>query len=68
MSTDRGVAVLTGCSSGFGLLSAVELAAAGFRVYATMRNPAKRDKLDASVAGAGVSVEVLPLDVTSDDP
>jgi NAD(P)-dependent dehydrogenase (short-subunit alcohol dehydrogenase family) len=61
------VAVLTGCSSGFGLLSAVELASAGFRVYATMRNPGKRDELDRAAARAGVPVDVIPLDVTSDE-
>jgi NAD(P)-dependent dehydrogenase (short-subunit alcohol dehydrogenase family) len=66
MVTGPGVAVITGSSSGFGMLSAVELARKGFRVYATMRNPAKRDKLDQATAQAGVSVEVLPLDVTSD--
>jgi NAD(P)-dependent dehydrogenase (short-subunit alcohol dehydrogenase family) len=67
MPGERGVAVLTGCSSGFGLLSAVELASAGFRVYATMRNPGKRDELDRAAARAGVPVEVIPLDVTSDE-
>jgi len=67
MPDQRGVAVLTGCSSGFGLLSAIELALAGFRVYATMRNPSKRDKLDRAAAEAGVSVAVLPLDVTTDE-
>jgi len=67
MSDRRRVAVLTGCSSGFGLLSAVELASAGFRVYATMRTPSKREQLDGAAAHAGVSVEVLPLDVTSDE-
>jgi len=63
------VAVVTGSSSGFGMLSAVELAAKGFRVYATMRTPSKREKLDraASEAGVGGSIEVLPLDVSSDD-
>jgi len=39
MAAERGVAVVTGSSSGFGLLSAVELAGKGFRVYTTMRNP-----------------------------
>ncbi|MDP9340520.1 MAG: SDR family NAD(P)-dependent oxidoreductase [Actinomycetota bacterium] len=67
MATGRGVAVITGSSSGFGMLSAVELAGKGFRVYATMRNPGKRDNLDRAAAEAGVSVEVLPLDVTSDE-
>jgi NAD(P)-dependent dehydrogenase (short-subunit alcohol dehydrogenase family) len=48
---------------------AVELARKGLRVYATMRTPSKRHKLDetAVAAGASASVEVLPLDVTSDE-
>jgi NAD(P)-dependent dehydrogenase (short-subunit alcohol dehydrogenase family) len=57
------VAVITGCSSGFGMLSAVEFARRGDTVYATMRNTAKADRLRTEAAGAGVSVEVLQLDV-----
>jgi len=61
----RGTALLTGCSSGFGLLSSIELARRGFRVYATMHELAKRDDLDEAARAAGVSLSVLPLDVTS---
>src|SRR5438552_3035709 len=50
------VALVTGCSSGFGLLAAKELAAAGFRVFPTMRDLGKRQVLDG--------FEVLQLDVT----
>jgi NAD(P)-dependent dehydrogenase (short-subunit alcohol dehydrogenase family) len=64
----RGVAVVTGASSGFGMLSSVELAKAGFKVYATMRTPSKRAKLDEVAAAASVAdrVEVAKLDVDSD--
>jgi len=62
----RKVALMTGASSGFGMLTSVELASAGFRVYATMRNPDKREALDAKAAKANVAVEVVPLDVTDD--
>lgn len=61
----RGTALLTGCSSGFGLVSAVELARRGFRVYASMRDLAKREHLDEAANAAGVSLSVLQLDVTS---
>ncbi len=61
----RGTALLTGCSSGFGLVTAVELAGRGFRVYATMRDLGKRGPLDDAAKAAGVSLSVLPLDVTS---
>ncbi len=58
--------LITGTSSGFGLVSAVELARRGWRVTATMRNLAKREPLDAAVRGAGVAdrVDVGTLDVT----
>src|SRR5438874_1019798 len=67
MPEGRGVAVVTGSSSGFGLLSAVELARAGFRVFATMRDPEKRGRLDEAAARGSVSVDVVALDVTSDE-
>jgi NAD(P)-dependent dehydrogenase (short-subunit alcohol dehydrogenase family) len=65
--TLHGTALLTGCSSGFGLVSAVELARRGFRVYATMRDLERRAPLDAAAQAAGVHLSVLPLDVTSSE-
>jgi NAD(P)-dependent dehydrogenase (short-subunit alcohol dehydrogenase family) len=56
--------LITGCSSGFGLYTAVEAAKAGFDVIATMRNLAKRDALDTALAQAGVTATVDRLDVT----
>jgi NAD(P)-dependent dehydrogenase (short-subunit alcohol dehydrogenase family) len=65
------VAVVTGSSSGFGLLTVVELAKAGFFVVATMREPGRRTKLDAELSAAGndlnTRVEVRQLDVTTFD-
>jgi NAD(P)-dependent dehydrogenase (short-subunit alcohol dehydrogenase family) len=58
--------LITGCSSGFGLEAAVLLAKNGWRVFATMRDPAKRARLDAALAQAGAAAEVLTLDVTSE--
>src|SRR2546423_1501394 len=58
------VALITGCSSGFGLLTAVEMARAGFDVVATMRNLEKRSALDAAGKAAGVTLDVRRLDVT----
>jgi NAD(P)-dependent dehydrogenase (short-subunit alcohol dehydrogenase family) len=71
------VVLVTGCSSGFGLLTACELARRGDTVFASMRDLGKRAALDAAVAalgrgedervGVGVgSVEVLELDVIDD--
>ena len=60
------VAIVTGASSGIGLLTSVELARNGFQVVATMRTPAKRTKLDEAAAYAHVSqnIDVRGLDVT----
>jgi NAD(P)-dependent dehydrogenase (short-subunit alcohol dehydrogenase family) len=63
------IAVITGSSSGFGLLSAVELAKAGFRVVASMRDLGRRAGLDEAAAAAGVpeKIDVRRLDVTEFD-
>lgn len=60
------VALITGTSSGFGLLTAVKLACLGYRVIATMRNTGDQDALldAAGRAGAAPHVEVMRLDVT----
>lgn len=58
--------LITGTSSGIGLSSAVECAAAGHRVVATMRNLAKRAALDEAAAARGVTLDVEQLDVTSE--
>jgi|SRR5579859_371085 len=63
------IAVMTGSSSGFGLLASVELAKAGFRVVATMRELARRERLDQAAAAAGVGnkLDVRRLDVRDFD-
>src|SRR6266849_6616540 len=60
------IAVITGSSSGFGLLTAVKLAKAGFRVVASMRDLGRRSKLDEAAMAAGVAanIDVRRLDVT----
>jgi NAD(P)-dependent dehydrogenase (short-subunit alcohol dehydrogenase family) len=57
--SDARVALITGASSGFGHLTAGLLASRGWRVFGTSRKP------DAGNAAMGV--EMLPLDVRSDD-
>ncbi|MBI1741144.1 MAG: SDR family oxidoreductase [Acidobacteriales bacterium] len=60
------IAVITGSSSGIGLLTAVELAKAGYRVVATMRDVGRRGRLDdaAAATGAAANIDVRRLDVT----
>lgn len=57
------VVLITGCSSGFGLLTAVAAARAGHRVVATLRDVAKRQALDEAAAKAGVTLDVRALDL-----
>jgi len=58
--------LITGTSSGFGLLATVELARRGWRVFATMRSLDRKGPLEAGLeeAGARANVEVMRLDVT----
>jgi NAD(P)-dependent dehydrogenase (short-subunit alcohol dehydrogenase family) len=56
--------LITGTSSGIGLSAAVECAAAGHHVIATMRDPERRGPLEAAAKARGVAVHVEQLDVT----
>lgn len=56
--------LITGCSSGFGLLTTVAAAKAGFEVIATMRNLKKADALKQALEKASVSAQIEELDVT----
>ncbi len=57
--------LITGCSSGIGLESAVLLARKGWRVFATLRDPEKGGPLKEK--SKGLSIEILPLDVDHPD-
>ncbi|MGX5657380.1 SDR family oxidoreductase [Geodermatophilus nigrescens] len=65
MRNQRPTVLITGCSSGLGLETAVELAARGRHVVASMRDPGKRAALDARTREAGLDpLDVVQLDVT----
>ncbi len=59
--------LITGTSSGFGLLMAARLASQGHRVFATMRNLKKQDALLKEVQERGGKVKILPIDVTNNE-
>jgi len=58
------IAIVTGSSSGIGLLTVVELAKAGFRVVASMRDLNRRGPLDQAANGVTDRIDVRRLDVT----
>jgi len=64
--------LITGCSTGFGYMSAKYLAEKGHHVYATMRNINGKNTKAASelkefATSNGYSIEVVEIDVTSDE-
>lgn len=61
------IALITGCSSGVGLHTAVRLAKTDFKVYATMRHLEKKDKLKQFANDQGVKLEIRQLDVQNDE-
>src|SRR6476620_4436205 len=60
------VVLVTGCSTGIGQETALAFARRGDTTYATMRNPAKADRLLERAKADGLTVEVIPLDVCDD--
>ncbi|SHN54372.1 SDR family oxidoreductase [Erythrobacter sanguineus] len=61
--------LITGCSSGFGRLTAELLARQGARVFATMRNLPRpeADELRALAVAESLDLHVIAIDVTADD-
>lgn len=60
------VVVVTGCSSGFGLETALAFGRNGDLVYATMRDVGRSEALKEQALTGGLEVEVVALDVTKD--
>jgi NAD(P)-dependent dehydrogenase (short-subunit alcohol dehydrogenase family) len=63
--TDK-IAIVTGSSSGIGMLTAIELAKNGFKVVASMRDLGRRTRLDEAAAAAEIygQLDIRRLDVT----
>jgi NAD(P)-dependent dehydrogenase (short-subunit alcohol dehydrogenase family) len=61
-----GVVLITGCSSGFGLETALAFARNGDTAVATMRNLGKAAALRERAADGGLEIQIEQLDVTDD--
>ncbi len=64
----KGVVLITGTSSGFGMLATVALAKEGYLVIATMRDTTKQNQLIALSEShhTQANIDILKLDVNSD--
>lgn len=60
------VVLITGCSSGIGLSTAIYLAKKGFKVYASLRNLEKKHILLSEAEKSGVLVKLVQLDVADE--
>ena len=60
------VVLITGCSSGFGLATALAFARRGDQVFASMRNVAKAGPLREAALDEGLTIEVIEIDVADD--
>ncbi|HET7657745.1 MAG TPA: SDR family oxidoreductase [Bacillales bacterium] len=61
------IVLITGTSSGFGLLTSAVLARKGYHVIATMRDLSKQDRLLEAAGDAQDRIECMTLDVTNHD-
>lgn len=59
--------LITGSGTGIGLATAIVLAQAGFRVYASVPDLAQGDSIEAAIRRFAVTVRILRLDVTEPD-
>lgn len=61
------IALVTGCSSGIGLETALALARDGYFTYASMRNTGKSSEVERTAKEENLPLKVIQLDVDSKD-
>jgi NAD(P)-dependent dehydrogenase (short-subunit alcohol dehydrogenase family) len=59
-------ALITGTSKGIGLETALAFGRAGYKVFATMRNPAKADDFRQRINSESLDIQISEMDVDSD--
>ena len=59
-------ALVTGCSSGIGLATAVEFARGGIFTFATMRDLSKAGELELLIKNENLPMKIIKLDVTDE--
>src|SRR4051794_3488897 len=59
--------IITGTSKGIGLETALAFAKAGYKVYATMRNPKNAPALQQRCKDENLSISIVAMDVDSDE-
>ncbi len=63
----KGVALVTGSSSGIGLETALALARDGYHTFASMRDTGKSKKLEDAARKEGLDIEITELDVDKEE-
>lgn len=61
------VVLVTGCSSGIGLETALEFARKGYKTYASMRNLDKKSELENKANNENLEIEILQIDVNKQE-
>jgi NAD(P)-dependent dehydrogenase (short-subunit alcohol dehydrogenase family) len=61
------IALVTGCSSGIGFETALELSRADYFTYATMRNTSKDEKIQEIAKKENLKLQVIELDVDKEE-
>jgi NAD(P)-dependent dehydrogenase (short-subunit alcohol dehydrogenase family) len=60
-------ALITGTSKGIGLETALAFGRAGYKVFATMRNPEKANAFKEKIASESLAIHISAMDVDSDE-
>ena len=59
--------IITGTSKGIGLETALAFARAGYKVFATMRNPDKATDFKQKIKDESLNISISAMDVDSDE-